>query len=114
MFVDGTESLLEKPEFRGDVEALRRMFHAFEEKARLVSLLTDCLSWSGARVVIGSDSAFTGETQTAVVTAPYRKGDRILGALGVVGPRRMEYGRVVPLVEELGRYVSRRLTEGAA
>ncbi len=114
VFVDGTESLLEKPEFRGDVEALRRMFRAFEEKARLVSLLTDCLAWSGARVVIGSDSAFTGETQTAVVTAPYRKGDRILGALGVVGPRRMEYDRVVPLVEELGRYVSHRLTEGAA
>jgi heat-inducible transcriptional repressor len=114
VFVDGTESLLEKPEFRGDVEALRRMFRAFEEKARLVSLLTDCLSWDGARVVIGSDSAFTGETQTAVVTAPYRKGDRVLGALGVVGPRRMEYERVVPLVEELGRYVSRRLTEGAA
>lgn len=114
VFVDGTESLLEKPEFRGDVEALRRMFRAFEEKARLVSLLTDCLSWNGARVVIGSDSAFTGETQTAVVTAPYRMGDRVLGALGVVGPRRMEYERVVPLVEELGRYVSRRLTEGTA
>ncbi len=114
VFVDGTESLLEKPEFRGDVEALRRMFRAIEEKARLVSLLTDCLSWNGARVVIGSDSAFTGETQTAVVTAPYRKGDRVLGALGVVGPRRMEYERVVPLVEELGRYVSGRLTEGAA
>ncbi|HVO50446.1 MAG TPA: heat-inducible transcriptional repressor HrcA [Thermoanaerobaculia bacterium] len=114
VFVDGTESLLEKPEFRGDVEALRRMFRAFEEKARLVSLLTDCLSWEGARVVIGSDSAFTGETQAAVVTAPYRKGGRVLGALGVVGPRRMEYERVVPLVEELGRYVSHRLTEGAA
>jgi heat-inducible transcriptional repressor len=114
VFVDGTESLLEKPEFRGDVEALRRMFRVFEEKARLVNLLTDCLSFEGARVVIGSDSAFTGETQTAVVTAPYRKGDRVLGALGVVGPRRMEYDRVVPLVEELGRYVSHRLTEGAA
>jgi heat-inducible transcriptional repressor len=114
VFVDGTESLLEKPEFRGDVEALRRMFRAFEEKARLVSLLTDCLSWSGARVVIGSDSPFTEETRTAVVTVPYRKADRVLGALGVVGPRRMEYDRVVPLVEELGRYVTRRLTEGAA
>ena len=114
VFVDGTESLLEKPEFRGDLEALRRMFRAFEEKARLVSLLTDCLAWSGARVVIGSESPFTGETQTAVVTVPYLKGDRVLGALGVVGPRRMEYDRVVPLVEELGRYVSRRLSEGAA
>lgn len=114
LFVDGTESLLEKPEFQGDVEALRRMFRAFDDKARLVTLLTDCLSWSGARVVIGSDSPFTDETHTAVVTAPYRKGDRVLGTLGVVGPCRMEYERVVPLVEELGRYVSRRLTEGAA
>jgi heat-inducible transcriptional repressor len=114
VFVDGTESLLEKPEFRGDVEALRRMFRVFEEKARLVSLLTDCLAWTGARVVIGSESPFTGETQTSVVTVPYLKGDRVLGALGVVGPRRMEYDRVVPLVEELGRYVSRRLSEGAA
>jgi heat-inducible transcriptional repressor len=114
VYVDGTESLLEKPEFRGDVDALRRMFRALEEKARLVSLLTDCLAWSGARVVIGSESPFTDETQTAVVTVPYMKGDRVLGALGVVGPRRMEYDRVVPLVEELGRYVSRRLSEGAA
>ncbi|MGA7991004.1 MAG: heat-inducible transcriptional repressor HrcA [Thermoanaerobaculia bacterium] len=114
VFVDGIDSLLEKPEFRGDVEALRRMFRVFEEKARLVSLLTDCLGWAGARVVIGSESPFTGETQTAVVTVPYLKGDRVLGALGVVGPRRMEYDRVVPLVEELGRCVSRRLSEGTA
>jgi heat-inducible transcriptional repressor len=114
VYLDGTESLLEKPEFRGDVEALRRMFRAFEEKARLVSLLTDCLARSGTAVVIGSESPFTGETQTAVVAAPYHKGDRVLGALGVIGPRRMEYDRVVPLVEELGRYVSGRLSEGAA
>jgi heat-inducible transcriptional repressor len=114
VFVDGTESLLGKPEFRGDLEALRRTFRAFEEKARLVRLLTDCLASSGASVVIGSESEFTGETQTAVVAAPYRRGDRVLGALAVVGPRRMEYDRVLPLVEELGRYVSRRLTEGAA
>ena len=114
VFVDGTESLLTKPEFRSDLEALRRTFRAFEEKARLVSLLTDCLSATGASVVIGSESAFTGETQTSAVAAPYRRGDRVLGVLGVVGPRRMEYERVVPLVEELGRYVSRRLTEGAA
>ena len=75
VFVDGTESLLEKPEFRGDLEALRRMFRAFEEKARLVSLLTDCLAAGGdAGVVIGSESPFTDETQTAVVAAPYRQG----------------------------------------
>jgi heat-inducible transcriptional repressor len=112
--MEGTESLLEKPEFRNDLEALRRMFRAFEEKARLVNLLTDCVTSDGLAIVIGSESPFTDETGSAVVSAPYRRGDRVLGALGVIGPRRMEYARVVPLVDELSRYVSRRLTEGAA
>jgi heat-inducible transcriptional repressor len=114
VYMEGTESLLEKPEFRNDLEALRRMFRAFEEKARLVNLLTDCVASDSLAVVIGSESPFTEETGSAVVSAPYRRGDRVLGALGVIGPRRMEYARVVPLVDELSRYVSRRLTEGAA
>ena len=89
------------------------MYRALEEEARLVDLLTDCLSGDGqATVLIGSDSAFTEETGTAVVVTSYRSGGRILGALGVIGPRRMEYPRIVPLVEELGRYVSIRFSEG--
>ena len=114
VYMEGTESLLEKPEFRNDLEALRRMFHAFEEKARLVTLLTDCITADGLAVVIGSESPFTDETGSAVVSAPYRCGDRVVGVLGVIGPRRMKYARVLPLVGELSRYVSRRLTEGAA
>jgi heat-inducible transcriptional repressor len=89
------------------------MYRALEEEARLVDLLTDCLAGgSQPTVLIGSDSAFTEETQTAVVVTAYKSGDRILGALGIIGPRRMEYPRVVPLVEELGRYVTMRLSEG--
>ncbi len=113
VFVEGTENMLEKPEFQNDVEALRRMFRAFDEKVRLVNLLADCLKSGGPRVVIGDESALTGETQSAVVVTAYGRGNRIMGALGVIGPRRMEYSRVVPMVEELGRYVTRRLTEGA-
>lgn len=109
--VEGTDKILDKPEFRKDVETLRRMFHAFDEKARLVNLLTDCLPGRGSSVVIGSESPFTGETQTAVVAATYGTGERVLGAIGVIGPRRMEYSRVLPMVEEMGRYVSRRLAE---
>ena len=89
------------------------MYRALEAEARLVDLLTDCIAADGRpTVLIGSDSPFTEETGTAVVAAPYRSGDRVLGALGVIGPRRMEYPRVVPLVEELGRYVTQRLSEG--
>lgn len=63
-------------------------------------------------MLIGSDSSFTEETGTAVVVTAYWSGDRVLGALGVIGPRRMEYPRIVPLVEELGRFVTKRLSEG--
>lgn len=113
LVVEGTGTMLEKPEFQRDVDALRRTYRALEEQARLVDLLTDCLAGGGqAAVLIGSDSAFTEETGTAVVVTAYRSGDRVLGALGVIGPRRMEYPRVVPLVEELGRCVTKRLSEG--
>ena len=112
--VEGTGTILRKPEFQRDVESLRRMYRALEQEARLVDLLTDCIAGGGQpAVLIGSDSAFTAETGTAVVVTAYHSAGRILGALGVIGPRRMEYPRVVPLVEELGRYVTKRLSEGA-
>ena len=111
VFVEGTENLLGKPEFRRDVEALKRLFKAFEEKARLVAFLSDCLAGKGTTVVIGSESSLTGESGGAVVATSYGEPGRPLGVLAVLGPRRMEYSRIVPLVEELGRYVSRRLAE---
>ncbi len=111
VIVEGTEALLSKPEFRHDLEKLRRMLRSLEEGARLVNLLTDCLSARGTTVVIGSENDFTGDTESAVVTATYRCGEKALGVLGVIGPRRMKYEQVVPIVEELGRCVTERLTE---
>lgn len=108
--VEGTEALLSKPEFRHDLDKLRRMLRSLEEGARLVNLLTDCLSAPGTRIVIGSENDFTGDTGSAVVTAAYRCGEKALGVLGVIGPRRMEYEQVVPIVEELGRCVTERLS----
>lgn len=111
VIVEGTEALLSKPEFQRDLDALRKLLRSVEERARLVHLLTDCLSAPGTSVVIGSENDFTGETQSAVVAATYRCGDHALGVLGIIGPRRMEYEQVVPIVEELGRFVTSRLTE---
>ena len=110
VIVEGTEALLSKPEFRHDLDKLRRMLRSLEEGARLVNLLTDCLSAPGTTVVIGSENDFTGDTESAIVTATYRCGEKALGVLGIIGPRRMEYEQVVPIVEELGRCVTERLT----
>lgn len=111
VIVEGTETMLEKPEFGKDLEALRRMFRALDEKARLVRLLSDCLMQPGLSVVIGSESSFTRETNSSIVAAAYGTGSRILGAIGVIGPRRMEYARIVPMVEEVSRVLTRRLKE---
>lgn len=112
--VEGTERIVGKPEFAGDLDGLRRMFRVFDEKTRLLDLLTGVIAAGGSTVYIGSENAFTEESSSAVVAVPYGSGGRVLGALGVVGPRRMEYARIVPLVEELGRYVTKRLGEGRA
>jgi heat-inducible transcriptional repressor len=110
LLLDGTRQVLNQPEL-ADIGRVRRLFEAFADKARLVALLNQCLRGSGVRVLIGEDSALTGELDFSLVAAPYGPDDRPLGGLGILGPSRMEYERVVPLVHYLGERLSRALAE---
>jgi heat-inducible transcriptional repressor len=110
VLVDGTTVLLTQPEL-GDIGRVRRMFEAFADKARLVKLLNRCIQGSGVRVLIGDDSDLTSELGFSLVGAPYGVGDQTLGTLGILGPSRMEYERVIPLVHFLGETLSRALAE---
>ena len=108
--VDGTSMLLSKPEL-SDVQRVRRMFEAFADKERLVRLLNQCLQGGGVRVLIGEDSELTSELGFSVVAAPYGLGERPLGTLGIVGPSRMDYETIIPLVSFLRETLSRALAE---
>jgi heat-inducible transcriptional repressor len=108
--MDGTSALLAQPEL-SDITRVRRMFEAFADKARLVQMLNQCVSGSGVRVLIGEDSALTSELDFSLVAAPYGVGDRLLGTLGIFGPSRMEYQKIIPLVHYLGERLSRALVE---
>jgi len=108
--VDGTSMLLSKPEL-SDLSRVRRMFEAFADKARLVKMLNQCIQGGGVRVLIGEDSELTSELDFSVVAAPYTVGDRPLGTLGIVGPSRMDYETIIPLVNFLGETLSRALAE---
>ena len=110
VLVDGTTVLLTQPEL-GDIGRVRRMFEAFADKARLVKLLNRCIQGSGVRVLIGDDSDLTSELGFSLVAAPYGVGDQTLGTLGILGPSRMEYERVIPLVHFLGETLSRALAD---
>jgi heat-inducible transcriptional repressor len=108
--VDGTSMLLAKPEL-SDMQRVRRMFEAFADKARLVKILNLCIQGGGVRVLIGEDCDLTSELDFSVVATPYGVGDRPLGTLGIVGPSRMDYESVIPLVNFLGETLSRALAD---
>jgi len=108
--VDGASSLLSQPEL-GDIQRVRRMFEAFADKARLVKILSQCIQGGGVRVLIGSDSDLTSELDFSLVATSYGVGEQPLGTLGILGPSRMDYEKVIPLVHYLGETLSRALAD---
>ena len=108
IYVDGTAHLLDKPEF-SDVESLRKVFRAFEEKAHLLDLMTRYLDLKRTFVVLGSEQPLTADPRLSAVLTSYGTEETLTGMLGVIGPARREYPRVIPVVDLLGRALSERL-----
>jgi heat-inducible transcriptional repressor len=111
LFVEGTARILEQPEFE-DVRKIRQLLLAFEEKAKLIQILGSCLHSSGAgvRIVIGEENPANEMRHCALVMAPLVYGSRVVGALGVVGPTRMEYDRAVTTVDYVAHLCNRLLS----
>jgi heat-inducible transcriptional repressor len=108
VYVDGTSNMLSRPEFE-DLERMRTLLRTFEEKGRLVAILNACIGPEGLRVLIGAENPDPELWDLSLVTARCRvEGDEGWG-LGVLGSTRMEYGRVVALVEEVSRTLGRTL-----
>ncbi len=105
VLVDGTSTVLAHPEL-ADVQRVRRLIETFGDKVRLVQMLNACVRGEGVRVIIGEDSDLTSELDFSLVATRYGVGDRELGTLGIFGPSRMEYQRVIPLVHYLGETLS--------
>lgn len=111
LWVEGATSILAKPEFASaDSEAMRKVLRAFEEKEKLVQILNHCLGEEGLQVVVGSESPFTGSHNFALVATSYGA-LRPAGLVAVIGPTRMEYSRVLPLVDYLGKALGRKIDE---
>lgn len=105
IFVEGTAVLLAQPEL-ADVERVKRVLDTFADKARLLTMLNRCLNAEGVRVIIGEDSDITSELDFSLVATSYGSG---LGSLGIIGPARMEYSRIVSLVHYLGESLGKAL-----
>ena len=119
VYVDGASNILTKPDFV-DIDRMRDLFRTFEEKSRLIKILNECVhdpaSYSGdVHVVIGREHPASSMRNCALITAPYRVGsDDNIGTLGVVGPMRIEYARIMAMVNYMARLIEHRLSEQAA
>lgn len=116
VYVDGASNILTKPEFV-NAERMRELFRTFEEKSKLVKILSECVAHSypgNVHVVIGREHASSSMQNCALITAPYRIGSSdSTGTVGVVGPMRIEYARIMAMVNYMARLIERRLNDEA-
>ena len=108
MLVDGEASFLDAPEF-ADVQKARALLKAFSEKDHILRVLDRVLLSQEVQIFIGAESEFATVPDVSVVAAPYGLSGKVLGTLAVVGPTRMNYARVIPLVDLTARELSRAL-----
>lgn len=92
-----------------DVSRLRQLFESFTSKRDLLDLFDQCMRADGVQIFIGQETGYDVLDECSVVTAPYSVDGRVLGVLGVIGPTRMAYERVVPLVDVTARLLSSAL-----
>ena len=98
VFIEGTTNILNEPEFN-NVSRMTDLFRTFEEKATMVKLLDKFMDPKGVQIAIGSENQVQEMETCSLVTSTYSCGGEVLGVLGVIGPRRMNYSRVIPLVD---------------
>lgn len=89
-----------------DVARLRGLFDALDRKRELLELFDQCLGADGVQIFIGGESGYRVLDEVSVVTAPYTVNGQVAGVLGVIGPTRMAYHRIIPLVSETARLLS--------
>lgn len=110
LIVRGRSQLLSNMEAAGELERIRQLFDDLERKRGLISLLDEARASAAVKIFIGAENPLFSLSGSSVVAAPYRdKKQRIVGALGVIGPTRLNYARVIPLVDYTARVVGRIL-----
>ena len=93
-----------------DMERLKELFDAFDYKKDILALMSHCVDADGIRIFIGEESGYELFEDYSVVTAPYQNGSKSIGVLGIIGPTRMAYASVIPVVDVTARMLSAALS----
>lgn len=110
--IAGERNLLAVSDFSHDMNQLRRAFDLFEQKTQLMRLLDMSSRAEGVRIFIGGESQSVPVEELSVVSAPYEVDGQVVGTLGVIGPTRMPYDRMIQIVDITSRLVSNALSQG--
>ena len=108
VIIEGASRFLEQPEF-SDLDCMKRIVQTFEQKSALVELLDRGLETKGVQVIIGSETEHTELSDCSLITAAYSGKRGTLGTLGVIGPNRMPYATIIPIVDYTASLISRLL-----
>jgi heat-inducible transcriptional repressor len=111
--LEGTSRMLGEPEFVRNVDRAQQLFATLEERHRLVSILNACLEGAGLQIVIGSEAQVPDLEGISLIGARYSDGGKELGAIGIMGPTRMEYARHISVVDRIASSLSAAITEVA-
>jgi heat-inducible transcriptional repressor len=109
--ISGERNLLTVQDFSNDMGSLRRLFDLFEQKTQLMRLLEVSSRAEGVRIYIGGESQVVPYEDLSIVSAPYEVDGQIVGTLGVIGPTRMPYDRMIQIVDITSRLVSNALSQ---
>ncbi len=110
VFIEGKLFIAEQPEF-ASAEKMKALFKAFEEKSLLIKLIDKSMQARGLQILIGHESEADEMASCSLILSHYTVGDEVVGTLGVIGPTRMNYSRVIPIVDYTARLVSRLLEQ---
>jgi heat-inducible transcriptional repressor len=111
--ISGEKNLLDVTDLSSNMERLRRLFDLFEQRAGLMKLLDLSHQAAGVQIYIGGESGLAPLDECSVVAAPYAVDGQVVGSVGVIGPTRMAYERVIPIVDITARLLSSALTTQA-
>jgi heat-inducible transcriptional repressor len=111
ILVDGMVNLFDHPDFSVDLEKIKVLFQALEEKSKLMKILDTCLHHDGMTVIIGQEISEEEMHGCSVIAQNYSMADRQVGAMAVIGPKRMDYKKMITLVNHTAQAVSRILCE---
>jgi heat-inducible transcriptional repressor len=111
LIVKGQANLIENATAEADLERIRKLFDDIENKKELVQLLGAAEGGEGVRIFIGSENRLFSLSGSSLIVAPYKNSEeKIVGVLGIIGPTRMNYARIVPMVDYTARAVGRLIT----